>query len=74
MVNNNENNEGQQTEKPTEKPTENLTEKATEAPAVTDGGAKTEEGGCGGVIGGGAVAIAAVMAFGMGISSKKKKD
>jgi len=73
-VNNNENNEGQQTEKPTEKPTENLTEKATEAPAVTDGGAKTEEGGCGGVIGGGAVAIAAVMAFGMGISSKKKKD
>ena len=61
-------------EKPTEAPTE--AEKPTEAPQSSkpsDGGDKPSEGGCGGVVGVGAIAVVAIAAAGL-ISFKKKED
>lgn len=45
------------------------TQKPTEAPKATE---PAKEGGCGGVIGGAAVVLAAVIALGTGVSLKKK--
>lgn len=64
---------GTETEAPTDAPTEAPTQAPTSTVApVTE--PVEEEGGCGGVIGGAAVALVAVAAIGAGIVLKKKED
>lgn len=82
--NNNNNNNVEQTpdedensgeennDQPTNEPED--TQPATAAPEASDDEVATEEGGCGSVIGGAAIALTAVIALGAGVSLKKKED